>query len=114
MKNNFTAYFPSTFGDINIEQNNKNVILSTVNLTLTEEEILKEIIKKFYHDKAKELSTTYENTKIILPDIKIEDVHKFMIKKLKKNKPTLTAIKLKDGKLELVDEIKDEIGRAHV
>ena len=103
-------YYPSTFGDINIEQDidNNNVILSTVNLTVHEEETLKEIIKKFYHDKSKEPPTSYENTKIILPNVKLEDVHKFMIKKLKKNKPTLTAIKLKDGKLELVDEIKDE------
>ena len=102
------AYFPSTFGDINIEQDNKNVILSTVNLTVHEEETLKEIIKKFYHEKAKEPPTEYENTKIILSNTKLEDVHKFMIKKLKKNKATLTAIKLKDGKLELVDEIKSE------
>ncbi len=102
------AYFPSTFGDINIEQSEKNVILSTVNLTVHEEETLKEIIKKFYHDKAKEPPTEYENTKIILTNTKLEDVHKFMIKKLKKNKATLTAIKLKDGKLELVDEIKPE------
>lgn len=102
------AYFPSTFGDINIKQDNKNVILSTVDLTANEEEILKEILKKFYNALAKPPLSTYENIKIVLPDVKIEDVHKFMIKKLKKNKPTLTAIKLKDGKLELVDEIKDE------
>ena len=102
------AYFPSTFGDLNIEQDNKNVILSTVNLTVHEEETLKEIIKKFYHEKVKEPPTDYENTKIILSNTKLEDVHKFMIKKLKKNKATLTAIKLKDGKLELVDEIKPE------
>ncbi len=102
------AYFPTTFGDINIEQDNKNVILSTVDLTVNEEETLKEIIKKFYHDKSKEPPTNYENTKIILTNTKLEDVHKFMIKKLKKNKAILTAIKLKDGKLELVDEIKEE------
>ena len=102
------AYFPSTYGDINIEQDNKNVILSTVDLTVNEEETLKEIIKKFYHEKAKEPLKSYENTKIILTNTKLEDVHKFMIKKLKKNKATLTAIKLKDGKLELVDEIKPE------
>jgi len=101
------VYFPSTFGDLNIEQNEKNVILSTVDLTITEEIVLKEIVKKFYHEKAKE-PTDYENTKIILSNTKLEDVHKFMVKKLKKNKPTLTAIKLKDGKLELVDEIKPE------
>jgi len=101
------AYFPSTFGDINIEQDNKNIILSTVDLTVNEEETLKEIIKKFSHN-IKEPVQNYENTKIILENVKIEDIHKFMIKNLKKNKPTLTAIKLKDGKLELVDEIKDE------
>lgn len=102
------AYFPSTFGDINIEQDNKNVVLTTVDMTVHEEETLKEIIKKFYHEKAKEPPTKYENTKIILSNTKLEDVHKFMIKKLKKNKATLTAIKLKGGKLELVDEIKPE------
>lgn len=101
-------YYPSVFGDINIEQNEENVTLSTVDLTVHEEETLKEIIKKFYHNKSKKPPTAYENTKIILPNVKLEDVHKFMIKKLKKNKPTLTAIKLKDGKLELVDEIKEE------
>lgn len=100
-------YFPSTFGDINIEQDNKNVILSSADLTVSEEEILKEIIIKFAH-KIKEPVRTYDNTKIILENVKIEEIHKFMIQKLKKNKPTLTAIKLKDGKLELVDEIKDE------
>lgn len=100
-------YFPSTFGDINIEQDNKNVILSTVDLTISEEKTLKEIIKEFA-GKIKEPILTYENTKVIIENVKISDVHKFMIKKLKKNKPTLTAIKLKDGKLELVNEIKDE------
>jgi len=102
------AYFPSTFGDLNIEQDGKNTILSTVDLTVSEEETLKEIIRKFFHEKAKDLPLSYENTKIILSNTKIEDVHKFMIKKLKKNKATLTAIKLKDGKIELVDEIKPE------
>lgn len=101
-------YFPSNFGDINIEQNNENVMLSTVNLTVHEEKILKEIVKKFYHDKAKEPVKSYENTIIILANTKIEDVHKFMIKKLKKNKPTLTAIKLRDGNLELADNITEE------
>ncbi len=101
------AYFPSTFGDINIEQSEKNVILSTVDLTVHEEETLKEIILKF-HGKIKEPVRTYENTKIIIENVKLEDVHKFMMKKLKRNKATLTAIKLKDGKLELVDEIKPE------
>lgn len=100
-------YFPSTFGDINIEQNNKNIILSTVNLTVNEEETLIEIVKHFA-GKIKEPIMTYENTKIILENVKLNDVHKFMIKKLKKNKPTLTAIKLRDGKIELVDEIKEE------
>jgi len=101
------AYFPSTFGDLNIEQDNKNVILSTVDLTVNEEETLKEIINKFA-GKIKEPIRSYENTKVIIENVKIEDMHKFMIKKLKKNKATLTAIKLKDGKLELVDEIKPE------
>jgi hypothetical protein len=100
-------YYPSVFGDINIEQDNKNVVLSTVDLTVSEEEVLKEIIKKFV-GKIKEPIKTYENTKVIIENVKIEDIHKFMIKKLKKNKLTLTAIKLKDGKLELVDEIKKE------
>lgn len=105
-------YFPSTFGDINIKTEGshcQHVILTTTNLTVSEEETLKEILKKFkskvikYDDILK-----YENEVFEISHTKIEDVHKFMIKKLKKNKATLTAIKLKDGKLELVDEIKPE------
>lgn len=107
---NMKAYFPTTFGDINVEQdtqNSKNVILSTVDLTVNEEDVLKEIVNKFAHE-IKEPIITYGNTKIVIENVKIEDIHKFIIKKLKKNKPTLTAIKLKDGKLELVHEIKEE------
>ncbi len=106
------AYFPSTFGDINIETfgtYSQHVVLTTTTLTVHEEETLKEILRNFRSKVIKyDMIIQYENNKFEIAHVKLEDVHKFMIKKLKKNKATLTVIKLKDGKLELVDEIKPE------
>lgn len=118
------VYFVSEFGDISIEQdekNEKNIILKTTDLTPTEEKVIREILNKYRIDKIrcieneKEIKIdekgivepkSLENIIITLENIKIEDIHKFMKKKLKKDKPVLTALKFKNGKIELIEELK--------
>jgi len=103
------AYFVSSFGDICMDQNGSNVTITTTDLTVSECTVLKQIVHKYNKIKFKDISCEdFEDSKIVLDDVKLEDVHKFMARKLKGGRPTLTAIKLKSGELELVGEIKDK------
>lgn len=99
-------YFSACYGDISVELNkeDKTVILKTTDLSMGEKELLKEILKEY--DILPEEGL--ENKSFMIKEKKIEDVYKFMKKKLKKDRPTLTAIKYKDGKIECVEELKSE------
>lgn len=100
-------YFVTTFGDLELEQiENKEVRLTTNNLTFGERSLVKEILKEYKIDIKEDAEI--ENISFIIVDKTIEDVHKFMKKKLKKNKATITALKFKDGRIELSEEIKQE------
>ncbi|MBU0777702.1 hypothetical protein KKF82_05550 [Patescibacteria group bacterium] len=98
------AYFVSNFGDISIEQKGNDVEVVTKDLTVHEEKVLNEVIVSYY-------GLTFDvldNQTFSLKNVKISDIHKKMKKALKKEKPTLTAIKLKDGTLELINELTEE------
>jgi hypothetical protein len=100
-------YFCSMYGDINIEtdvENKENVVLKTTELSFGEKNIVKEILKEY--DIFPEKGLDFQEFKI--EKRKIEDVHKLMKKLLKKDKPTLTCVKYKDGKIECVEEIKND------
>ncbi len=98
-------YFTAMYGDISIEidsENKENILLKTTDLSEGEKDLLKEILKEYDIFPEKGL----DNQSFKLEKRKIEDVHKFMKKVLKKDRPTLTAIKYKDGKIECVEELK--------
>lgn len=106
-----TMYFCTTFGDIELEQmpeyiDNKKVKLTTSNLTYGERKLVREILEE-YDIETKEVAEI-ENASFIIENRTIEDVHKFMKKILKKNKSTITALKFKDGRIELNEEIVEE------
>lgn len=103
-------YYTSNYGDVNIEQLENNVVIETTALTTTEESLLKEILKK-YKGKIPEFTesdTSIENRKFTIENVKFADVHKTFTKILKKNKPTITALKFKDGRIEVTEELKDK------
>lgn len=103
-------FYVSTYGDISIEQeenlNEINVVLKTTLLSPAELILVKQILKKY--DVEDRDITELENRSFVLKGGNMEDVHKFMKKTLKGNKPTLTAIKYKDGRIELSEEIKKD------
>lgn len=103
-------FYVSTYGDISIEQeenlDEKNVVLTTVNLFPGELILVKQILKKY--DVEDRDITELENKSFVLKGVNMEDVHKFMKKTLKKDRATLTAIKYKDGRIELSEEIKED------
>ncbi len=98
-------YFTAMYGDISIESNiqNKTVAIKTTDLSMGEKELLKEILKEYDVFPEEGL----ENKSFVINNKKIEDVYKFMKGKLKKDRPTLTAIKYKDGRIECVEELKE-------
>lgn len=100
-------YFTTNWGDISIEtdvENKENVLLKTTELSSNEKSIVKAILKEY--DIFPE--NGIDNQIFTLEKRKIGDVHKIMKNFLKKDKPTLTAIKYKDGKIECVEEIKND------
>jgi hypothetical protein len=99
-------YFTTMYGDISIEvsaENKENVFLKTTELSTNEKAIVKDILKEYDIFPENGL----DNQEFVLEKRKIEDVHKLMKKLLKKDRPTMTAIKYKDGKIECVEEIKN-------
>lgn len=96
-------YFTATYGDISVELNkeDKTVILKTTDLSEGEKDILREILKEYniFPEEG------FENKSFVIDNKKIEDVYKFIKKKLKKDRPTLTAIKYVDGRIECVEEL---------
>lgn len=100
-------YFTATYGDISIESNkeSKSVVLKTTDLSEGEKNLLKEILKEYNIFPEEGL----ENKSFVIDNKKVEDVYKFMKKKLKKDRPTLTAIKYADGKIECIEELDKEL-----
>lgn len=98
-------YFTTTFGDVSVELNkeDKTVVLKTTDLSEGEKDLLREILKEYniFPEEG------FENKSFVIDNKKIEDVYKFMKKKLKKDRPTLTAIKYVDGRIECVEELKE-------
>lgn len=98
-------YFTSMYGDISIEvsaENKDSTLLRTTELGEVEKNIVKEILKEYDIFPEKGL----DNQIFTIEKRKIEDVHKVMKKLLKKDRPTLTAIKYKDGKIECIEELQ--------
>ena len=103
-------YYTSNYGDVNIQQVEHNVVIETTSLTIAEETLMKEILNK-YKDKIPEFTESdisVENRKFTIENVRFTDVHKTFTKILKKNKPTITALKFKDGKIEVTEELKDK------
>ncbi len=103
-------FYVSEYGDISIEHEKKldeiNVVLKTTLLSQGELVLVKQILKK-YDIEDRDINNL-ENRSFMLKGGNMEDVHKFMKKTLKKDKATLTAIKYKDGRIELSEEIKED------
>lgn len=98
-------YFTTLYGDMSIEidsENKENTILKTTTLSEGEKNVIKEILKEYDIFPIEGI----DNQTFKLEKRKIEDVHKLMKKLLKKDRPTLTAIKYKDGKIECVEELQ--------
>ena len=97
------AYFVSEFGDISAEQKGKNVVLVTKDLTVSENNVLKRILKKYDDIDSNDL----DNKKILVKDVKLSKMYSEMKKELKRGKDTITALKLKNGDIELTDSLEN-------
>ena len=95
-----TIYFPTSWGDVNITEVEGKTVIETTELTSLEELQVTELLKRYGEVVPEKLEN--QRIKISKP---LKDVHKELKKLLKKGKPTLTAIKLKDGSMELIEEI---------
>lgn len=103
-------HYTTNYGDVSLLQVKDNVIIETTSLTTIEESLIKEILKK-YKDKLAPLDDidgSLENRKFTIENVKFTDVHKTFTKVLKKDKPTITALKFKDGRIEVKEELKDK------
>ncbi len=109
-------YYTSNYGDVNLEQVENNVKLKTTSLTLLEEKLIKQLLTK-YEDKISDLEdsdSSLENKEFTIQNTMLSDVHKVMTKTLKKDKPILTALKFKDGKIEVTEELKNKDAEAAI
>lgn len=101
-------YFPTNWGDVSIVEEEGKTVVETTELTPLEELQVTELLKQY----GEVIPEKLENQRIKI-DEPLSDIHKSLKKILKKGKPTLTAIKLKDGSMELVEEIdKKEFEKA--
>lgn len=97
------VYFVSEFGDISAEQEGDDVVLITKDLTVSEKNMLNKILK-MYSDAD---FSNIDNKKIVVKGAKLSKIHTEMKKELKKGKDTITALKLKNGNIELIDSLED-------
>lgn len=95
-----TIYFPTNWGDVNITEEEGKTVVETTELTSLEELQVTELLKQY----GEVIPQKLENQRIKI-NKPLRDVHKELKKLLKKGKSTLTAIKLKDGSMELIEEI---------
>lgn len=101
-------YFPTNWGDVSITEEEGKTVVETTELTTLEELQVTELLKQY----GEAIPEKLENQRIKI-DKTLSDVHKKLKGLLKKGKSTLTAIKLKDGTMELVEEIdKKEFEKA--
>lgn len=98
------SYYVTIFGDICIEQVGNDVELKTCDLTIHEKDVLSTLLSKRCKLKIEDL----DNRTIKLEGVKLSEIHKDMKKALKNDKPTMTVLKLKNGKLELIEELSDK------
>jgi hypothetical protein len=97
------VYIPSFWGDVEIlGKGSKESILKTSNLSMDEIALVKGLLKKY---KVPEPSVMAPAT-FTLP-ASLEKVHAQVAKLLKKGRPTITAIKLSNGRLEEVQTLAE-------
>lgn len=99
-------YIVSTFGDITLEQKDSDVLVTTKDMTLPEQKIVKNLMKRFGIKNFAD--TELDNRTIKFKDSKLSEIQKLLTKGLKGDKPVLTAIKIKEGAVELIEEITEE------
>ena len=98
------VYIPSYLGDVRLEAKQEQTILSFKELTTLEEAGLRHFLKgyKLKRTDAKAGELTIDDT--------LANAHKKFITAFKAGKPVLNAIKLQDGKLEVVSDFTNTEG----
>lgn len=97
------VYIPSYLGDVQLQSQDGRVVLSYEALTQGEQGCIERFLKAY------KLRMTPEKGEIAIPGT-MQEVHKKFLKCFKANKAVISAIKLKDGKLELVQDFPEGEG----
>lgn len=93
-----TIHVPTTQGDVSITKvDEKTCTFATTKLSHMEKKVVTAILDKFLVPRSYN-KTKLEDQTFTLPE-KIESVHKVLMKQLKKDKTTITAVKLADGSI---------------
>ena len=93
-------YIPSYLGDVSLETNGDQSRLIYKSVTTAEKESVDKFLRG-YHMKVS------SNGESIIPDPIIK-AHKKFIKVFKLGRPVINAIKLKDGKVQMVEDFPDQ------
>lgn len=103
------VYIPTFYGDINIMSGgDRHAELTTTGLLSSERTVVIDVLKKF---KQPTKGIELENKTFTL-NAPIDDVHRFLVKKLKLNKETISAVKISNGKIEEVKNMSEAIKKA--
>jgi len=97
------VYIPSYLGDVTLEAKGGQTILTYNELTALEERGLRSFLKGYKLPGG-------SGSGLLTIDDSLANAHKKFIKAFKAGKPVLNAIKLHDGKLELVSDFTDTEG----
>lgn len=92
-------YIPTQLGDISLVPKDEQTLLSFESLTATEREKLEQFLKSYHLG----LDATLSKAEIILPDNFIK-AHKGFLRAFKGGKKVINAVRLKGGKIEVVQE----------
>ena len=99
-------YIPSYLGDVSLESDGNESKIVYTELTPVE----KERLTKFIDSYKLPITEGKSETVVHIPE-NIQKAHKRFVKIFKIGKPTINAIKLKNGKIELVQEFPETTGK---
>lgn len=95
---------PSYWGDVSLEKMGETAtIVKCEKLTPSEVKVVEALLAKFGHKHELRVGGSIE----IHFDTPLAKVHKFLLKEMKGDRPTITAVKLSNGRIEEVKSIED-------
>lgn len=99
------VHVPTTYGDVRLsKRTDETTLLETHDLTYAETAVVRKLLKKYKAEGGDDEASKLRGRTFSIPK-PLAKVHKQFVKLLKPGKETVTAVKLKDGRLEEVSDI---------